>query len=107
MIRQNSGNNKRVKEESLCKRKLKKASDGRLRFRWVKILLILVGLSAPLSVLLFPFPQRAPKNKQPDFLEAEDRQLDQTLHEKQNAVEIVVFYPQEPQTIQSAAKKSG
>ena len=84
---------------------IKKTSDGRLRFRWVKILLILVGLSAPLSVLLFPFPQRAPKNKQPDFLEAEDRQLDQTLHEKQNAVEIVVFYPQEPQTIQSAAKK--
>ena len=76
---------------------IKKTSDGRLRFRWVKILLILVGLSAPLSVLLFPFPQRAPKNKQPDFLEAEDRQLDQTLHEKQNAVEIVVFYPQEPQ----------
>lgn len=57
------------------------------------------------GVLFFSFPQRTPKNKKPDFLEAEDRQLDQALHEKQDAVEIVVFYPQEPQTIQSAAKK--
>ena len=82
----------------------KKTSDRRSGFRRTKIFLILVSAGAA-GVLFFSFPQRTPKNKKPDFLEAEDRQLDQALHEKQDAVEIVVFYPQEPQTIQSAAKK--
>ena len=83
----------------------KKTSDRRSGFRRTKIFLILVSLGVAASILFFSFPQRTPKNKQPDFLEAEDRQLDQALHEKQDAVEIVVFYPQEPQAIQSAAKK--
>ena len=83
----------------------KKTSDRRSGFRRTKIFLILVSAGAAAGVLFFSFPQRTPKNKKPDFLEAEDRQLDQALHEKQDAVEIVVFYPQEPQTIQSTAKK--
>ena len=83
----------------------KKTSDRRSGFRRTKIFLILVSAGAAAGVLFFSFPQRTPKNKKPDFLEAEDRQLDQALHEKQDAVEIVVFYPQEPQAIQSAAKK--
>ena len=83
----------------------KKTSDRRLRFRWVKIFIILVGVSAALGFFLFLLPQCAQKNKQSNFLEAKDRQLDQALHEKQDAVEIVVFYPQEPQSIQNTAKK--
>lgn len=83
----------------------KKTNDQRSGFRRTKIFLILVSLGAASGVLFFSLPLRAPKNKQSDFLEAEDRQLDQALHEKQDAVEIVVFYPQEPQTIQSTAKK--
>ena len=69
----------------------KKTSDRRSGFRRTKIFLILVSLGVAASILFFSFPQRTPKNKQPDFLEAEDRQLDQALHEKQDAVEIVVF----------------
>lgn len=45
------------------------------------------------------------KPKKQDFLEAEDRQLDHALHQKQNDFEIVVFYPQEPQEIVSTAKQ--
>ncbi|WP_370774817.1 polysaccharide deacetylase family protein [Holdemania massiliensis] len=45
------------------------------------------------------------KPKKPSFLEAEDRQLDHALHQKQDDFEIVVFYPQEPQEIVSTAKQ--
>lgn len=45
------------------------------------------------------------KPKKPGFLEAEDRQLDHALHQKQDDFEIVVFYPQEPQEIVSTAKQ--
>lgn len=45
------------------------------------------------------------KPKKPSFLEAEDRQLDHALHQKQDNFEIVVFYPEEPQEIVSTAKQ--
>ena len=69
------------------------------------LLFSMAGIGAAVAGSLFLSTQGWSETTRPSFLEAEDRQLDQALHEKQDAAEIVVFYPQEPQAVQATARQ--